>query len=299
MHSSSIPFDLLLFSCVVESFVYTNTYATQLPSMNESVFIRMCAWDQFSCVDFCRLMCAYCALNKFEKEIFTPVPFRLHRNPRYWNLKNTEKMNHKNVVIVCTMYRMTEFSSRKLNIMVIWWRQRRHYHHRHWCHYMIWSYRISVTRVTSHPIIWIYNKPPMCALVDWIDNANEMQKNNINVRICTVIRRDSHQSMHSKHSFSICVFTSRSNLTLICCSWLFHRRIGLLVFGWPLRALSTSFKSKESEKNTIHNNNNNHNKPLSSVLLTSFSVHSRRTSRIYSLIWVNNTKIDKNRHAIP
>lgn len=95
--------------------------------------------------------------------------------------------------------------------------------------------------------------------------------------------------------FYLCFYlTFKSNAHLF-----FHRRIGLLVFGWPSRAFSTSFKSKESEKNTIHNNNNNHNKPLSSVLLTSFSVHSRRTSRIYSLIWVNNTKIDKNRHAIP
>lgn len=155
MECIQVPYRLIFYYFPVSPnrlFIQTHMQHNYLQWMNP--FLFECAPEiSFHAWILSPDVCILCALINSKKEIFTPVPFRLHRIPRYWNPKNTEKMNHKNVVIVCTMYRMTEFSYRKLNIMVIWWRQRRHYHHQHWCHYMIWSYRISVTRVTSHPII--------------------------------------------------------------------------------------------------------------------------------------------------
>lgn len=121
---------------------------------------------------------------------------------------------------------------------------------------------------------------------------------------CAQLRRKqpNKQKIYSKQTKTFIfylVFTSRSNLMLICT---FNSGL-VLVSLWmaAVRWAAQTRRKFESKKNETHNNNNNHNKPLSSVLLTSFSMHSERTSRIYRIYTETGKQhqIDKNRHAIP
>lgn len=128
---------------------------------------------------------------------------------------------------------MSEFSYQELNIMVIRrWRRRRH----RWRLSMIRSYRVSVWRALHHITAYaFYNKPTVCALADWIDNANEMTTNaNVVCRLCTASSQTTkqknlfktNQNIHFLFGFYL---TFESNAHLY-----FQRRIGFLVFGWPL-----------------------------------------------------------------
>lgn len=156
MECIQAPYRLIFYNFPVSSnrlFIQTHMQHNYL-RMNESVFIRMCAWDQFSCVDFVAWCVHIVRLINSKKEIFTPVPFRQHRNPRYWNPKKIPKKWTIKMSLLCVQ--CTGWLNFHIKNSILWWFGGGNDDTtttRHWCHYMIWSYRISVTRVPSHPII--------------------------------------------------------------------------------------------------------------------------------------------------